>query len=282
MSKSCRVGHDIIETGDPEAQLNKAMGRWPAICDSNGEVVLAQCRKCGRGEVQLEEPCVSLQWVTPNADKHIAYLARVSNTKATPDQPSAKLISYLLRNHHWSPFEMASMCIEINTTRDITNQIIRHRSFAFQEFSTRYADVEVLETWRECRFQDEKNRQNSFTAEEVDGLTRTRSINEDVRWWEARIAELSATSSELYSEARRRGIAKEVARAVLPFGLLPSKIYMAGTIRSWLHYIGERTKPGVQKEHREMAVACGELLRANLPDTWAAYEAVTHNADKHL
>lgn len=273
MSKSCRVGHDIIKTGDEDAR--------PYICDSNGEVVLSHCRKCGRGEVELEEPCVSLVWITPDGDKQIAYMARVSNPKAKADDPAARLIAFLLRNHHWSPFEMANMAIEVNTTRDITAQILRHKSASFQEFSTRYADVEELETWKECRFQDDKNRQNSWTVEQekeriAAGARGELGIAEniladDVRWWEAMVEDTSATAQVRYLAARERGIAKEVARSILPIGLMPSKLFINGTIRTWIHYCMERTKPGVQKEHREIALAAEQLLQRNYP---AVYEAL--------
>jgi thymidylate synthase (FAD) len=238
MSRSCRIGHKVRE-GD------------------------YMCQKCGRmnkgGEDRLSEPCVSLKWATPDGDKMIAHMARVSNPKATPDDPAEKLISYLLRHHHWSPFEMASMCVEINTTRDITAQILRHRSFSFQEFSTRYADVEELEDFRECRFQDDKNRQNSFEVQP--GTVGA----QDAAWWDAEVKWLAEHAGNVYAAARERGIAKEVARCILPIGLIPSKLYMTGTVRSWLHYCAERMKPGVQKEHREVAEACWRILGQQFP-----------------
>lgn len=280
MSRYCRIGHDIIKTGDPEAQWQgdeetqpRARGGFPSICDRNGEVILDQCRKCGRGEIELEEPCVSLKWATPDGEKLLAHMARVSNPKATPDDPAERLIGYLLRNHHWSPFEMVSMCVEINTTRDITAQILRHRSFSFQEFSTRYADVEELEDFRECRFQDTANRQNSWSSEEAvkkyEEVTSAdharREVDDATRWWDSRVREASENATELYRQARDRGIAKEVARAILPIGLIPSKLYMTGTVRSWIHYCAERMKPGVQKEHREIAEAVWTLFGREFP-----------------
>lgn len=270
MSRSCRIGHELIKTGDPDAHR--------AICDRNGEVVLAQCRKCGRGEVELEQPCVSLKWATVDGDKMIAHMARVSNLKAKDDDPAEKLIGFLLRNHHWSPFEMASMCVEINTTRDITAQILRHRSFSFQEFSTRYADVEELEDFRECRFQDERNRQNSFAADAaVDhyALVTSRDhaqqeVDDAIKWWDEMVARHAREAQEAYKQARNRGIAKEVARAILPIGLIPSKLYMTGTVRSWITYCAERTKTGVQKEHREVAEAVWTVLGQQFPKTQMA------------
>lgn len=254
MSKSCRVGHDIIETGDSDSNRT--------IEDANGEVVLSYCRKCHRGEAELEEPCISLIWATPDGDNNIAYMARVSNPKATPDMDSARLVAYLLRNHHWSPFEMANMTIEVNTTRDITAQILRHKSAAFQEFSTRYADVEELETYKECRFEDLKNRQNSFEA--------TKEQKDTVRWWDSVVNTTASNAEHDYKEARKRGIAKEVARSILPIGLMPSKLYINGTVRTWIHYCMERTKPGVQKEHREIALAAEKLLERHFPAVFAA------------
>lgn len=258
MSKSCRVGHDLYKTGDADAP--------DAIKDRNGDIVLAACRKCGRGEAQLEEPCISLVWITPDGDSNIAYMARVSNPKAKPDDPAARLIGFLIRNHHWSPFEMANMAIEVNTTRDITAQILRHKSAAFQEFSTRYADVEELETWKECRFQDDKNRQNSFEA--------TADQSRIVRWWDNEVKQAAADGEERYKMARIQGIAKEVARSILPIGLMPSKLYINGTIRTWIHYCAERTKPGVQKEHREIALAAEQLLHLHYPMVYSAMMTV--------
>lgn len=247
MSQQIRIGHEL---SIPLTKNGTKAG--PPVCG-----------KCGKSEEELRQPCVSLVHATPEGDKLIAYMARVSNPKATPDMDSAKLIGFLLRNHHWSPFEMANMAIEVNTTRDITVQIIRHRSMAFQEFSTRYADVEELEDHKECRFQDDKNRQNSFEASEQDQA--------NVYWWNGTVALMASRAESAYREARKRGIAKEVARSILPMGLVPSKIYINGTVRSWLHYIAERTKPGVQKEHRELALAAELILAKAYPAVYAAY-----------
>lgn len=220
---------------------------------------------------------VSTIWVTPDGDSLIAYQARVSNPKATKDDPSSRLIGYLIRNHHWSPFQMANLCVEINTTRDISAQIIRHQSAHFQEFSTRYADVESLIWFRECRFQDDKNRQNSFTADQVhdadDSPDKMMALDETVAYWDALVNEARVRSEEGYAEARRRGVAKEVARTILPIGLIPTKLYMNGTVRTWMHYLFERTKPGVQKEHRDIALKIELIFKEAFPDTYEAYLA---------
>ena len=189
-------------------------------------------------------------------DDLIAYCARVSNPGNQANaQTAPRLLSYLVRHEHWSPFEMASMTLEIRTTRDIARQILRHRSFSFQEFSQRYAAVGAAATAREARLQDTTNRQNSLDAE--DPALKA--------WWQ-RAQEVVAKHSELvYSEALRRGIAKEVARAVLAEGMTESVLYMAGTIRSWIHYCQLRAQPGTQKEHRDIAIACADILLRQFP-----------------
>lgn len=224
---------------------------------------------------------VSTIWVTPNGDTNIAYLARVSNSKAQPGDPGDKLVGFLLRNHHWSPFEMSSLCLEIRTQRDISAQILRHRSFSFQEFSTRYAAVEELLAVTECRFQDSKNRQSSLTLAEylTDGrchedMTDEAGAEGTAAYFDAVVNETRVRSLEAYQELLRRGVAKEVARRILPIGLMPTKLYMTGTVRSWLHYCSERTKPGVQKEHRVIAIhALNELFKAYPMVTKAAIDA---------
>lgn len=200
-----------------------------------------------------------LVWVTPNAEQLISDIARVSNP-ANQGLPPGKLLSYCVRNQHWSPFEMASACIEINTTRDIARQILRHRSFSFQEFSQRYADVSVLPPAElsEARLQDHKNRQNSIQTDDV-------FVH---RWWEARQKYLYDLVMQDYKEALNMGIAKEVARKLLPEGLTPSRMYMSGTIRSWIHYCQLRTGNGTQKEHMEIAQQINEILRKELPFIW--------------
>lgn len=204
---------------------------------------------------------------TPNGDSLIGYLARVSNPKATPDMPSTKLIRYLILNNHWSPFQMASACVEVITTRDIGRQILRHQSaIGFQEFSGRYAEYEELNDHREARFQDHANRQNSIMLTEDD--------IEVGEWWDQLVRETAAESYGKYTEALARGIAKEQARALLPEGLVPTKMYLHFSIRTWLHYLNERTKAGVQKEHRLIAVKIEEELGELFPDTFKAFKEI--------
>tara|TARA_E500000178_G_scaffold284540_1_gene285825 strand:+ start:59312 stop:60031 length:720 start_codon:yes stop_codon:yes gene_type:complete len=187
----------------------------------------------------------------------VAYCARVSNpsnqmNKAT----SSKLIDYLIKHKHWSPFEMVNICLEIETTRDIARQILRHRSFSFQEFSQRYADVRDMSDVflpRKARLQDPKNRQNSIEADHPN----YKSLNDD---WYLMQKEVFDKAEEVYNQALKRGIAKEQARAVLPEGLTKSRMYMNGTLRSWLHYIEVRTGNGTQKEHMEIANQCKEII----------------------
>jgi thymidylate synthase (FAD) len=202
-----------------------------------------------------------LIWITPNVEDQIVYIARVSNPKMQ-GEPSDKLIPYCIRNSHWSIFEMANAVVEIETTRDIARQILRHRSFSFQEFSQRYASVEALPQpeYREARLQDIKNRQNSI---EVDDKYLQ-------NWWNYKQAEADAVTMKVYREALEMGIAKEVARAVLPEGLTASRMYMNGTIRSWMHYIKLRSGNGTQKEHIEIAQSIGKILEEHLPLTWKA------------
>lgn len=185
-----------------------------------------------------------------NLTEFIAYVARVSN----PDnqlntETSGRLLKYLVKHSHWSPFEMASATMEIRTTRDIARQILRHRSFSFQEFSQRYAVAQNFVT-REARLQDTKNRQNSI--ENTDSM-----LNAE---WNFRQNESINITRKNYAWALANGIAKEQARALLPEGLTESVIYMAGTLRSWIHYIELRSGPETQKEHREIAVACEKEL----------------------
>ena len=193
------------------------------------------------------------------ANDLIAYCARVSNPNNQMNTAtSTKLLKYLLKNKHFSPFEMVSVTLEIKTTRDIARQILRHRSFSFQEFSQRYAVAENF-TLREARIQDLKNRQNSIdlTQSEED-----RRLNEDFRMKQA---ELLRQTQSVYNWALDNGIAKEQARAVLPEGLTQSTLYMAGTLRSWLHYIALRAENGTQKEHQEIAILVLEALVPHFP-----------------
>lgn len=181
----------------------------------------------------------------------IVYCARVSNPGNQNNlENGEKLLRYLIKNQHWSPFEMVSICIEIVSTRDICRQILRHRSFSFQEFSQRYAVADLGMEIRETRLQDTKNRQNSIEIEDMDSELELKQ-----QWVEKQeeIAELSKTT---YQWALSNGIAKEQARVVLPEGMTVSRMYMNGTLRSWIHYIQLRSGNGTQKEHREVAIAC--------------------------
>jgi thymidylate synthase (FAD) len=198
---------------------------------------------------------VKLVWATPNGEDLVAYMARVSNP-ANQDNPETapKLLKYLTNNKHWSPFEMVNMCVEIETTRDIARQILRHRSFSFQEFSQRYAEVDSFD-YSEVRLQDEKNRQNSI---EVDDLYLA-------NWWNGMQHRLTEEALYIYKEALKKGIAKEVARKVLPEGNTVSRMYMNGTLRSWLHYVDIRCDKATQKEHRLIAEKCKELLVTQYP-----------------
>jgi thymidylate synthase (FAD) len=201
---------------------------------------------------------VKLVWVTPEADNLVASMARVSAPENQKKYESApKLISYLIKHQHWSPFEMVSACMEIDTSRDIGRQLLRHRSFSFQEFSQRYASVRALPegTIRETRLQDPKNRQSSIETDD-DALHRD---------WEFRQHQVISLARSHYDWALDHGIAKEVARAVLPEGLTPSRLYMAGTLRSWLHFCALRRGNGTQKETRELADEIWEILTFACP-----------------
>ena len=194
----------------------------------------------------------------------VAYCARVSNpgNQANKDT-SQKLINYLKEHKHWSPFEMVSICLEINTTRDIARQIIRHRSFTFQEFSQRYAEPKLLDeafTTRETRLQDKKNRQNSIEIESDPNTALNSGYIELIQEWQRRQTGVLNAAKSAYTWAIDKGIAKEQARAVLPEGLTKSRIYMTGTLRSWLHYFDIRTGPDTQKEHRTIAKACRKIV----------------------
>jgi thymidylate synthase (FAD) len=192
-----------------------------------------------------------------NADELIAYCARVSNpTNQSNKETAPKLIGYLVRNQHWSPFEMAHMVLEITTTRDIARQILRHRSFSFQEFSQRYAPVRNADViFRETRLQDIKNRQASLETDDL----------ELIDWWLNAQADVSKLTNKKYREALERGIAKEIARVVLPEGMTESTLYMAGVVRSWIHYCQLRCTSGTQKEHREIALQCRKILLEEFP-----------------
>jgi thymidylate synthase (FAD) len=204
---------------------------------------------------------VKLVWTTPGGDWNIAYMARVSNPDNQDNPEYSKLIGYLMKHKHWSPFEMVNACLEITTTRDIARQILRHRSFSFQEFSQRYAVADGYE-YAEARLQDNKNRQNSIEVED----------RELQRYWNELQIDVLVQAKRSYEAALQAGIAKEVARKVLPEGITTSKMYMNGTLRSWLHYISVRTDPSTQKEHRVVAEQCKELLAKEFPKVMEAYE----------
>ena len=197
-----------------------------------------------------------------DAQELIAYCARVSNpSNQLNTDTSEKLIRYLVKHQHWSPLEMVSACIEITTTRDIARQILRHRSFSFQEFSQRYADPtqDLSFVLREARKQDPKNRQNSIALEPTIGD----ALLQDQ--WRDKQLELIALAKSTYEWAVNNGIAKEQARAVLPEGNTVSKLYMNGTLRSWVHFIELRSANGTQKEHQEVAVACAKVIANIFP-----------------
>ena len=195
-----------------------------------------------------------------DAQELIAYCARVSNpSNQLNTDTSEKLIKYLIKHQHWSPLEMVSACLEITTTRDIARQILRHRSFSFQEFSQRYSDptaeLDDAFTLREARFQDTNNRQNSVDFDMEDNEQRLLAIE-----WERAQKRILYHVKQEYSWAIKNGIAKEQARAVLPEGLTVSRLYMNGTLRSWIHFIELRSANGTQKEHQQVAIACAQVI----------------------
>lgn len=191
-----------------------------------------------------------------SAGELVSYIARVSNPANQNNQETAgKLLRYLIKNQHFSPLEMVHMTMEITTTRDIARQILRHRSFSFQEFSQRYAVAENFVT-REARLQDVKNRQNSIETED-DLLQRA---------WEIRQEHILEAVENSYQWALKNGIAKEQARAILPEGLTESRLYISGNLRSWIHYVQLRTANGTQKEHREIAQQCQKIIELEFPD----------------
>ena len=206
---------------------------------------------------------VKLMWATPDADKQIAYMCRVSNPDNQDNAEFKRLLKYLMDNKHISPFEMASMCVQIDTTRDISRQILRHRSFSFQEFSQRYEDATKLGDMveRECRLQDTTNRQSSLECLDANYISAFEYAQREV--WELAIYN--------YNLAINAGIAKEQARALLPEGLTPTRMYMTGTIRSWIHYIQVRADSTTQKEHRVLAEQVLQVLREAAPVTAAAF-----------
>ena len=202
---------------------------------------------------------VKLVHITPDAEKHIAYCARVSNPDNQDNENYVGLLNYCKKHKHWSVFEMANVCLEINAPRDISRQILRHRSFHFQEFSQRYADASQLGfIERECRLQDTKNRQNSISTDNVELNLFWHFLSSHIKIW----------SEEAYQGALEKGIAKEVARTLLPEGLTMSRLYMNGTVRDWIHYCGVRCGNGTQKEHILVAEKCKEILKQHLPNVF--------------
>lgn len=203
----------------------------------------------------------NLIWATPRIDETIAYIARVSNQKHQ-DKPIGNILRYMLEHGHFSPFEMANACIEIETTRDIARQVLRHRSFSFQEFSQRYANVNELPPpkLRECRLQDFQNRQNSLPTDDAYLRNQWAELQNDV----------IRNSRAVYDKAISLGIAKEQARVVLPEGLTPSRLYMNGSVRSWIHYLKLRLDESTQLEHRILASEIKIIMMDVAPETFGA------------
>jgi thymidylate synthase (FAD) len=193
---------------------------------------------------------------TSSVQDIVAFCARVSNpSNQLNTETNERLIRYLIKNNHWSPLEMVSVCVEIETTRDIARQILRHRSFSFQEFSQRYAIADLGFEYKEARLQDTKNRQNSIETEDA----RLQQL------WTTMQDKVADTAEAAYQWALDNGIAKEQARAVLPEGMTVSRLYMNGTLRSWVHYIQLRSGNGTQKEHQEVALMCAEAIKTIFP-----------------
>lgn len=210
--------------------------------------------------VALSQPSATTDCNT--AAELVAYTARVSNpANQNNTKTASKLLGYLIKEDHWSPFEMVHLTMEITTTRDIARQIIRHRSFSFQEFSQRYAEQTNFVT-RECRLQDEKNRQNSVSTDD-------RVLKE---WWSMEQAKIKNDAVRSYNQALEKGIAKEQARALLPEGMTESVLYMAGSLRSWIHYCDLRRGNGTQKEHMIVADQCWDIIKQHFPQVVAALE----------
>ena len=213
-------------------------------------------------ETQMSESPVCLQWATPDIDKQIMFMARVSN----PDNQTSenvRLLYYCMEEGHVSPFDMANVCLEINTTRDIGRQILRHKSFYFQEFSQRYATTDLLDVapLRECRLQDTKNRQASIDSDNP-------ALNDE---WKEMQQTVIDVANYAYAWSIKNGIAKEQARVLLPEGLTSSRLYMSGTMRSWIFYLKQRLHQSTQKEHRIIAEQALSVLRTVAPTTMNAF-----------
>ena len=206
--------------------------------------------------ISYSQPVASDTSQSQSVQDLVAYCARVSNPGNQQNtDTNDKLIKYLIKNQHWSPLEMVSVCLEIETTRDIARQILRHRSFSFQEFSQRYAVADLGIELRDARLQDTKNRQNSIATE-----------NEELKTaWAEKQKDIAIQVDSAYKWALANGIAKEQARAVLPEGMTVSRMYMNGTLRSWVHYIQLRSGNGTQKEHREIALECAKVIEQIFP-----------------
>ena len=217
--------------------------------------------------VSLSQPSASTGCNT--ADQFVAYCARVSNPDNQNNNKTAPgLLKYLIKHGHWSPFEMVSLTLEIETTRDISHQIVRHRSFSFQEFSQRYAQANTFEV-REARLQDPTNRQNSVRIDK--GLAEQRLIDEKFSMAQHKVIRLTR---EAYECALESGIAKEQARALLPEGMTGTTLYMAGTLRSWIHYCKLRMANGTQAEHAEIAKRCWDIIGGHFPSVREAVDAL--------
>lgn len=217
--------------------------------------------------VSLSQPSASTGCNT--ADQFVAYCARVSNPDNQNNNKTAPgLLKYLIKHGHWSPFEMVSLTLEIETTRDISHQIVRHRSFSFQEFSQRYAQANTFEV-REARLQDPMNRQNSIRIDR--GLAEQRLIDEKFSMAQHKVIRLTR---EAYECALDSGIAKEQARALLPEGMTGTTLYMAGTLRSWIHYCKLRMANGTQEEHAEIAKRCWDIIGGHFPSVREAVDAL--------
>jgi thymidylate synthase (FAD) len=206
---------------------------------------------------------VKVIWSTPEGEDLIAYMARVSAPENQDNKETGpKLVKYLIKHKHWSPLEMVNVCMEIETTRDIARQILRHRSFSFQEFSQRYAVAQDFEL-SEVRMQDNKNRQNSLETDDL-------YLN---NWWNAAQVRVQCEAELMYKSALEKGIAKEQARKLLPEGLTMSRMYMNGTLRSWLHYVDIRCDVATQKEHRDVALKCRDELTKLFPNVMEVMNA---------
>ena len=219
--------------------------------------------------ISYSQPPKGDLYVGEDVQELIAYCARVSNpANQASHETSEKLIKYLVKHKHWSPLEMASACIEVDTTRDIAHQIVRHRSFSFQEFSQRYADPSAMGdafTTRECRLQDKTNRQNSIEIENDPSLVDNLEHQDRIREWGWRQQGVIKATQTAYKWAIDNGIAKEQARCLLPEGLTKTRLYINGTLRSWVHYIELRSENGTQKEHMDVAKECAVEIAKIFP-----------------